>query len=125
MGCTRPSQELKSPDDADALRVRRPNGEMNSAHARDFAHVRAQFFVVQIVRAFARKIEVVFGEQRRKSVGVIGFEHVAVGEAIAQAIRRWVDWFTATSIQEIPRKDRFKQAIGMNVWRRAACPGCS
>ncbi len=39
---------------AHALRVGRPNAEMNTPHAGHFANVRSQFLVFQVVRALAR-----------------------------------------------------------------------
>ena len=78
--------EIEVAHHAHALRVRRPDGEMHAAHARHFAHVRAQFFVFLVMRAFARKIQIVIGEQRREGVRVERLERVAVGEMELDAI---------------------------------------
>ena len=72
--------EIEISDDADALRVRRPHREMDAADAADFADMRAEFFVLQIMGAFAKKIEVVVRKHRGKSVSVNRFQAMAIGK---------------------------------------------
>ena len=54
---------------------------MHAAYAGNFAHVRAKFFVLLVVRAFAGKIQVVFGEHRRECVRIVSLEYISVAEA--------------------------------------------
>lgn len=60
-------------DDADARRVGRPDGEVHAGHSGDFAKVRAEFFVILEMSAFAEEVKVVIGEKRREGKRVIGF----------------------------------------------------
>ena len=81
-----PVPRVEVADDAHALRVRRPDGEVNALRAGHLAHVRAQFLVLFIVRAFAGKIEIVVGEYRRKRIRIVGFELGGIREPELQAI---------------------------------------
>ena len=87
IGCTRPSQVLKIPRHAHPFRIRRPYTKVHAPHSLQLRHVSAQLFVVQVVRSLAQKVEVVLGEQRRKSVGIVGFERIAVRKANAKPVR--------------------------------------
>src|SRR5580704_16582128 len=88
--------EIKISDDADAQGVRRPHAEVNAANAGHFAYVRAKLFVFLVMRAFARKVEIVVGEQRRESVSVKRVERIAIRESEIQAIRSRGDFLVVT-----------------------------
>ena len=58
-------------DDADALCVGRPDGEVDAFHAADVAQMGAELGVALPVRAFAEQVQIVLGEQRREGVGIV------------------------------------------------------
>jgi hypothetical protein len=79
-------------DDADPLRVRRPDGESRSGDAVDFAEVRAEALEGPQVRAFGEQPDVHLAEYRPETIGIIGFLNAvfpgdaqAVGEIVAAA----------------------------------------
>ncbi len=59
--------KIEIPDDADSFRVRRPNRKLNALDARNYAHVRAELFIVQVICAFAQQVEVVVGQKGGKA----------------------------------------------------------
>lgn len=73
-------------DDADALRVGGPDGEVDAGDSGDFAEVRAELFVILEVSAFAEEVEVVVGEERREGEGIVGFGSLVLRVGDAQAI---------------------------------------
>ena len=72
-------------DDADALGIRRPDGEGRPFHAVDFAEVCAQSFEGPKVRSLGQQPDVQFPENRRESERVVGLLHAA-GPFDTQAI---------------------------------------
>src|SRR5580693_8052001 len=88
--------EVEISDDADAQRIRRPHAEMNAANASHFAYVRAKLFVFLVVSAFAGKVEIVIGEQRRESISVKRVDRIAIRESEIQAIRSRRDFLVVT-----------------------------
>ena len=58
-------------DDADALGIRRPDGEVHTFDAVDRARMGAELVVALPVLAFAEQVQIVIGQQRRESVGVV------------------------------------------------------
>ena len=59
--------DVEVADDADALGVRRPDGEVHAGDAVDRAQVRAEPLVAPPMRAFAEQVQVVVGQQRGKA----------------------------------------------------------
>jgi hypothetical protein len=57
-------------DDADALRVRRPDGEVNAGDRADAQPVRAELVPRAVVRAFAHQVEVEVAEDLSELVRV-------------------------------------------------------
>ncbi len=53
-------------DDADALGVRRPDGETGSGEAIDDAQLRAEFVIDAALIALAEEIQIRFAERRQK-----------------------------------------------------------
>ena len=58
-------------DDADARRVRSPDGEVDAADAVHFAQLRAELVVALPMSSFAEQVQVVLGKRRRECVGVV------------------------------------------------------
>src|SRR5579862_1953615 len=88
--------EIKVTDDADAQSVGRPHAEVNAANASHFAHVRSELFVFLVMRALARKVEIVVGEKRRESVSVKRVDRIAIRESEIEAIRSRGDLLIVT-----------------------------
>ena len=84
MDATVPGIEIA--DDADALCVGRPDGELHATNAFNFADVRAERIVELVMRAFADQVQLEFGEHGRKGVRVDHFAGAAVVPAEAQAV---------------------------------------
>ena len=53
-------------NDADALRVRRPDGEAGAGHLVNHAQLRAEFFVNTAFIALAEQIQIRFAQRRQK-----------------------------------------------------------
>ena len=64
IGRMAPVPKIEISDDAHSFRVGSPNRKFNALDARNYAHVRAQLFIVQVIRAFAQQIEVVVASAR-------------------------------------------------------------
>ena len=73
--------------DADPLRVGRPNGEVYPSHACHLSDVRAQLFVLQVMRALCDQVQVEVGQQRREGIRIVDSFVRAVPVAEVQAIR--------------------------------------
>ena len=65
------------PDDADAFRGGRPDGEMSSGNPSDGVEMRAEFFVSVEVAAFADEMEIEVREEKREGVRIENFEGFA------------------------------------------------
>ena len=72
-GCAEQTHGMKPPipmveitDDADALRVWRPNGETGAVDAVNHAQLRAEFFVNAPLVAFAEQKQIRFAQRRQK-----------------------------------------------------------
>ena len=78
-GVTAPVPLVEIPDHADALRVRRPDGEARPVHAVDGPQLRAKLFVDPAFVALSKKKEIRLAQRRQKRVrvpraaGAIGF----------------------------------------------------
>ena len=86
MAATVPGIEIA--DDADALGVRRPDGEGDAVDAIDLARVCAKPFKRAQMGAFGQQPNVDFTQHRREAVGIVGFLNAA-GPDDAQAIAWW------------------------------------
>jgi len=53
-------------NDADTLRVRRPDGEARAGHPVNHAQLRAEFFVNTAFIALAEQIQIRFAQRRQK-----------------------------------------------------------
>jgi len=73
-------------DDANALSVGRPDGEMHAGDSGDFAKMRAEFFVILEMSAFAEEVEVVVGEKRREGEGIEGLGRLVLRGRDAQSV---------------------------------------
>src|SRR2546422_2224421 len=73
--------------DADPLRVRRPNSEVYPSHACHLSDVRAQLFVLQVMRALCDQVQVEVGQQRREGIRIVDSFVRAVPVAAVPAIR--------------------------------------
>src|SRR5207249_3481514 len=70
-GILRRIPTIEVPDDADAIRGRRPDGERNSALAVVCDRVRAEFVVDTQMLAFAEEMEIEIAEGRRKFASAV------------------------------------------------------
>ena len=71
IGCSRPSQKLKSPTtDTDRAR-RRPDGERGARDALELAHVRAEALPELLVAALADEVQVELADRRQEAVRVV------------------------------------------------------
>ena len=73
-------------DDADASRVRRPDGEAHPRDAVDGAHVRAQLLREAAVRPLAEEVEIDLAKGRQESIGIVALPRGAIREMEAQAV---------------------------------------
>jgi hypothetical protein len=77
---------VEIPDHADAMGVRRPDGEVDAVGAADAHRVRAQLGVDPGVVPFAEQIEIEVGEDAAEPVGIVELGPVPVRVGHAQAI---------------------------------------
>src|SRR4029077_2464677 len=96
---------------------------MDTANARQLAHVRAQLFIFLVVSAFTGKVEVVVGEEGRKHIWVEGFNHCATGEMDPQLVRRGGHGVPFARVCAVGWKDCFEQSSGLNLLRRVLFSG--
>ncbi len=77
-------------DDADALRVGRPDAELHAGDAVDFADVRAELVERAVMRAFGEKMQIEIAEEGREVVGVKPFaiRHALLAHDPAIGVRR-------------------------------------
>ena len=86
IACTRPSQPLKSPIDADAIGVGRPDGEMHAGGRADRDPVRAELLEDAKVPALAEQVEIEIGEDASVPVRIVDLDHVIAGKREAKAV---------------------------------------
>src|SRR5262249_59368386 len=77
-------------DDAHAFCIRRPHREVHAANSLYDSYVRAELFVISIVRSFGHQVQIIVREQRRKAVRVVKLPRVAERVCRSQAIRKSV-----------------------------------
>ena len=94
-------------DDGDALRIRRPDGEVHTAHAAERHRVRAQPVVHFAQRALAEQVQVVIGDDAAEAVRVVEDGFTALLEPHMEAV---VD--AAFERCELGNLD-FEQPVGM------------
>jgi hypothetical protein len=76
-------------DDADALRVRRPDGERRARRAVDGAHLRAERLPEPSVRPLTDEVHVELAQRRQEAIGVVALPGTAFVKVEAQAVRKW------------------------------------
>src|SRR6185437_7483299 len=108
---------------ADSPGVRGPHGEMNCLYSRHFPQVCTQLLIFLVIRPLAGKIEIVFGENRRESVWVVGFQLASAGEMKMQTIGGGRGGFFVLQADCAKRKNRLKHAVRMNTLGGINGPG--
>jgi hypothetical protein len=68
---------IHNADDADAFCGGGPDGEVGSGNSSDGVEMRAEFFVGVEMAAFAEKVEIEIGEEKREGVRIENFERFA------------------------------------------------
>ena len=97
-------------DNADAVRIGRPDRKVYATDAVNHFCVGAKFFVSVVVAPFAHEIQIKFRKQKRKSVCVVALDHFVVFRSKPNAIaRRRRREFTDA------RQNRLKEPFGAKL----------
>src|SRR5256885_1923039 len=98
-------------DDADPLRVRRPDGEVNALGVADLAKMSAEVFVKLVVIPFGKQMQIHLADDQAVAVG------------IADDRRRFIPAGEMNAIIEVafhPRKRRLEKSFGTETLRGEA-----